>query len=45
MAQMKFTTETGTGNIDGKKVGKIAVIVIIVIALLVLLFNCFSIVN
>lgn len=45
MAQMKFTTETGTGNIDGKKIGKIAVIVIIVIALLVLLFNCFSIVN
>ena len=45
MAQMKFTTETGTSNIDGKKVGKIAVIVIIVIALLVLLFNCFSIVN
>ena len=45
MAQMKFTTETGTGNIDGKKVGKIAVIVIIAIALLVLLFNCFSIVN
>ena len=45
MAQMKFTTETGTGNIDGKKVGKIAIIVIIVIALLVLLFNCFSIVN
>lgn len=45
MAQMKFTTETGSGNIDGKKVGKIAVIVIIVIALLVLLFNCFSIVN
>ena len=45
MAQMKFTTETGTGNIDGKKVGKIAIIVIIAIALLVLLFNCFSIVN
>ena len=45
MAQMKFTTETGTGNIDGKKIGKIAVIVIIVIALLVLLFNCFSIIN
>lgn len=45
MAQMKFTTETGTSNIDGKKIGKIAVIVIIVIALLVLLFNCFSIVN
>ena len=45
MAQMKFTTETGTGNIDGKKIGKIAVIVIIAIALLVLLFNCFSIVN
>ena len=45
MAQMKFTTETGTGNIDGKKIGKIAVIVIIVIALIVLLFNCFSIVN
>ena len=45
MPQMKFTTETGTGNIDGKKVGKIAVIVIIAIALLVLLFNCFSIVN
>ena len=45
MAQMKFTTETGTGNIDGKKVGKIPVIVIIAIALLVLLFNCFSIVN
>lgn len=45
MAQMKFTTETGTSNIDGKKVGKIAIIVIIVIALLVLLFNCFSIVN
>lgn len=45
MSQMKFTTETGTGNIDGKKVGKIAVILIIVIALIVLLFNCFSIVN
>ena len=45
MAQMKFTTETGSGNIDGKKVGKIAVIVIIAIALIILVFNCFSIVN
>ena len=48
MAEMKFSTSSGTSDsngFNGKKAGKIAVIAVIAVALIIVLFNCFSIVN